>query len=35
MRQITIRPGVVEGATKLTVTIWVRHAIWGTIEMPL
>jgi hypothetical protein len=33
--RVTIRPGVAAGATKLTVTIWVRHAIWGTVELRL
>jgi hypothetical protein len=33
--QVDIWPGVAEDATKLTVTIWVRHAVWGTVELPL
>jgi hypothetical protein len=33
--KVDIRPGVAEGATKLTVTIWVRHAVWGTVELVL
>lgn len=32
---VDIRPGVAEGATRLTVTIWVRREIWGTVELPL
>jgi hypothetical protein len=33
--EVDIRPGVAEGATKLTVTIWVRHSIHGKVELPL
>jgi hypothetical protein len=33
--QVNIRPGVAAGATNLTVTIWVRHAIHGRVELPL
>jgi hypothetical protein len=32
---INIRPGVVADATRLTVTIWVRHEIFGRVEIPL
>jgi len=33
--RIHVHPGVAEGATKLTVTIWVRHSIHGRVELPL
>jgi hypothetical protein len=33
--QVDIRPGVATDATRLTVTIWVRHSIHGTVEIPL
>jgi len=29
------RPGVVGDATKLIVTIWVRHQVFGRVEIPL
>jgi hypothetical protein len=32
---IRITPGIVAEATKLTVTIWVRHEVFGTLEIPL
>jgi hypothetical protein len=32
---VSVRPGVAEGASKLTVTIWVRHKVWGKVELPL
>jgi hypothetical protein len=32
---IRITPGVHAEATKLVVTIWVRHEIWGTVELLL
>jgi hypothetical protein len=32
---INFDSGVATDATKLTVTIWVRHAVWGSVELPL
>jgi hypothetical protein len=32
---LNIRPAVAADATKLTVTIWVRNEISGTVEIPL
>jgi hypothetical protein len=33
--KINFRSGVAADATKLTVTIWVRHSVWGSVELPL
>ncbi|MBS0550534.1 MAG: hypothetical protein JSR24_22475 [Proteobacteria bacterium] len=32
---VDFRPGVPDEASRLRVSIWVRHAIWGTVELPL
>jgi hypothetical protein len=32
---VDFRPGVPSEANSLQVSIWVRHAIWGTVELPL
>jgi len=33
--EVNFLPGVPSGATRLQVSIWVRHAIWGTVELSL
>lgn len=33
--QVDSRPGVAADATRLTVTIWVRHSVYRTVEIPL
>jgi hypothetical protein len=33
--RVRLRPGVPADATKITVTIWVRHQIYGSLEIPL
>jgi hypothetical protein len=33
--RVRLDPGVPADATKLTVTIWVRHSIHGSVEIPL
>ncbi|MCW2979979.1 MAG: hypothetical protein JWO14_1706 [Solirubrobacterales bacterium] len=32
---VDFSPGVPSEASSLQVSIWVRHAIWGTVELPL
>ena len=32
---VDFRPGVPSEASSLQVSIWVRHALWGTVELPL
>ncbi len=32
---VDFRPGVPSEASSLQVSIWVRHAVWGTVELPL
>jgi hypothetical protein len=33
--RLRLDPGVPEDATKLTVTIWVRHQVFGSVEIDL
>jgi hypothetical protein len=33
--RVRFEPGVPEEATKLTVTLWVRHEVRGVVELPL
>ncbi len=32
---VDFRPGVPAGASSLHISVWVRHAIWGTVELTL
>lgn len=32
---VDFRPGVAREASSLRVTIWVRHAVWGAVDLPL